>query len=100
MDNALKYSTPGGRIDVSLSRQDRNIVLEVTDTGIGIGTKDQERIFQRFYQVDKVRSRESGGTGLGLSIVKHIVQAHGGSIEVESRLGSGSTFRIILPSTG
>ena len=100
VDNALKYSTPGGRIDVSLSRQEQNVVLEVVDTGIGIGAKDRERIFQRFYQVDKVRSRESGGTGLGLSIVKHIVQAHGGSIEVESKLGSGSTFRIILPSAG
>ncbi len=97
IDNALKYSQQGGHIKVSLFKREHHNVLEVSDTGIGIGKKYQQRIFERFYQVDKARSRESGGTGLGLSIVKHIVQAHGGTIEVESVLGEGSTFRVILP---
>jgi len=97
IDNALKYSQQGGHIKVSLFKREHHTVLEVSDTGIGIGKKYQQRIFERFYQVDKARSRESGGTGLGLSIVKHIVQAHGGTIEVESVLGEGSTFRVILP---
>ncbi len=98
IDNALKYSQPGGSIKVSLIQNGQKAILEVTDTGIGISPKDQQRIFERFYQVDKVRSRESGGTGLGLSIVKHIVQAHQGTIEVESSLGAGSTFRVTLPA--
>ena len=97
IDNALKYSQQDGHIQVSLFKREHSTVLEVSDAGIGIGQKYQQRIFERFYQVDKARSRESGGTGLGLSIVKHIVQAHGGTIEVESSLGEGSTFRVILP---
>jgi two-component system phosphate regulon sensor histidine kinase PhoR len=95
VDNALKY-TPAGQIRVSARREGSSALLEVSDTGIGIPPTDRERIFERFYRVDKDRSRAVGGTGLGLSIVKHLVQAYGGSISVESRLNRGSMFRVRL----
>jgi two-component system phosphate regulon sensor histidine kinase PhoR len=97
LDNAVKYSREGG--DLRLSAQERNgeIALSVSDTGIGIGKNDLPRIFERFYRVDKARSRELGGTGLGLSIVKHIAQLHGGRVEAESEPGRGTTIRIVLP---
>ena len=72
-------------------------MLEVKDTGIGIAPEHHDRVFERFYRVDKARSRDVGGTGLGLSIVKHLAQSFGGSVELESQLGKGSTFRIHLP---
>ena len=97
LDNALKYTPEGGRVWVRLERQDNESVIEVQDTGIGIEPQDQERIFERFYRVDKARSRELGGTGLGLCIVKHIVIAHGGRVAVSSVPGTGSTFRVMLP---
>ncbi len=97
LDNAVKYTPAGGRVEVRLTTQDDEAVLEVADTGIGIEPRDQARIFERFYRVDTARSRELGGTGLGLSIVKHIVQAHGGTVSVESAPGRGSTFRVRLP---
>lgn len=97
IDNAIKYTPEGGEIRVSLKREANEAVLTVKDTGIGISDQYQERVFERFYRVDKVRSQSLGGTGLGLSIVKNIVEKHGGSIELESRLGSGSTFTIRLP---
>jgi signal transduction histidine kinase len=77
-----------------------NIVIEVKDTGSGIPPEHQPRVFERFYRVDKGRSRALGGTGLGLAIVKHIVLMHGGTVSVQSRPGAGSTFRITLPATG
>jgi two-component system phosphate regulon sensor histidine kinase PhoR len=97
LDNAVKYSREGG--DLRLAAQQRNgeIALSVSDSGIGIGKNDLPRIFERFYRVDKARSRELGGTGLGLSIVKHIAQLHGGRVEAESEPGQGTTIRILLP---
>ncbi len=97
VDNALKYTPEGGRIDVRWHTDDRYVCLEVEDTGIGIPERDLPRIFERFYRVDKARSREMGGTGLGLSIVKHLVQAMKGSVVATSRLGHGSTFHVRLP---
>jgi two-component system phosphate regulon sensor histidine kinase PhoR len=97
LDNAVRYSHPEGRITVRARRQGEEVVISVSDTGIGIPQADQERIFERFYRADAARSRESGGTGLGLSISKHLVEAHGGRIRVESEVGRGSTFSVILP---
>ena len=97
LDNAIKYSPEGGHVWVSLSQDQTGIRITVRDTGVGIAPKYHQRIFQRFYRVDKARSRELGGTGLGLSIVKHIVLAHGGVVKIDSEPGKGSTFIIILP---
>ena len=97
LDNAIQYNRPGGRVTLRVSADSRVCRVEVEDTGIGIPPGDLARVFERFYRVDKGRSRETGGTGLGLSIVKHIAEAHGGSVEVESRPGSGSRFALILP---
>lgn len=102
VDNALKYTPPGGRIIVRWGPGDdgpqRQVFLEVEDSGIGIPEADLPRIFERFYRVDKARSREMGGTGLGLSIVKHLVGTLHGSIRAASRLGHGSTFTVLLPA--
>lgn len=97
LDNAIKYSEPQSTIELSAQRSDRQVVIRVTDHGCGIPPEHLGRIFERFYRVDKARSRELGGTGLGLAIVKHISQAHGGKITVESTVGVGSTFTILLP---
>jgi two-component system phosphate regulon sensor histidine kinase PhoR len=97
LDNAIKYNRPDGRVTLRLSRSDGEAVFEVTDTGIGIPPEAIPRLFERFYRVDKGRAREEGGTGLGLAIVKHVAQTHGGQVEVESRAGQGSTFRVRLP---
>ncbi|MBN2809174.1 MAG: HAMP domain-containing protein [Deltaproteobacteria bacterium] len=99
LDNAIKYTPDGGHIWLRLREANGEAVIEVEDTGIGIEPDDKARIFERFYRVDKARSRELGGTGLGLAIVRHIVLAHKGRIEVDSLPGSGSTFRIYLPMT-
>jgi two-component system phosphate regulon sensor histidine kinase PhoR len=96
LDNALKYTEKGG-VTVSLKRKDGEVIIEVQDTGIGIAAEHLPRIFERFYTVDKARSRKLGGTGLGLSIVKHIVLLHGGKIQVKSDLGLGTTFIVTLP---
>ena len=98
LDNAVQYTPPGGRITVRAARQDAQIVVSVSDTGIGIPHAEQERIFERFYRVDAARSREVGGTGLGLAIAKHLVEAHGGRLTVESEVGRGSTFSVFLPA--
>jgi two-component system phosphate regulon sensor histidine kinase PhoR len=97
IDNAINYSDPGGRVEVEAEREGNGIVIRVRDQGCGIEKKHHTRIFERFYRVDKARSRKVGGTGLGLAIVKHIVQAHGGRITVESVPGGGSVFSIHLP---
>jgi heavy metal sensor kinase len=96
IDNAVKYTPEGGRITVGLHRKDGRAVAFVTDTGIGIAPEDLPHIFDRFWRTDKSRSREGGGAGLGLSIAKWIVDTHGGSIAVESDIGKGSTFSILI----
>ncbi|TAK33589.1 MAG: HAMP domain-containing protein [Chloroflexota bacterium] len=98
VDNALKYTPPGGRITLSLRHEQEWARLSVSDTGIGIPPENQDRVFDRFYRVDKARSRSRGGTGLGLSIVKAVAIAHGGSVRVQSKLGEGSTFIVLLPA--
>lgn len=98
VDNAVKYTPEGGRVNVVVARVDGGVLLTVEDTGIGIPHGEVDRIFDRFYRVDKARSRRLGGTGLGLAIVKDIVEAHGGKISVETELGKGSEFKVLLPT--
>ena len=98
LDNAIKYvDERNGKIRIAAFRSDNHVRLEVEDNGIGIAKDDLSRIFERFYRVDKARSRQLGGTGLGLSIVKHIVLSHKGDIEVRSRVNQGSVFSLLLP---
>jgi two-component system, OmpR family, phosphate regulon sensor histidine kinase PhoR len=97
VDNAIKYTPNGGRITVRWSATADSVIFEVEDTGVGIPQEDLPRVFERFYRVDKARSRAVGGTGLGLSIVKHLVQAMKGQVRVASTLGKGTTFRVSLP---
>jgi two-component system, OmpR family, sensor histidine kinase SenX3 len=97
LDNAVKYSEEGGKVEFSSEVEGFNVVISVRDHGIGIPARDLERIFERFYRVDRTRSRATGGTGLGLAIVRHVAQAHGGEVSVESEEGKGSTFRLKLP---
>lgn len=97
ISNAIKYNVPHGKIDVRVRHKERDVVIEVEDTGIGISQEDQERIFQRFYRVDKQRTKTIPGTGLGLSIVKHVVMNYGGNIKVESKLNQGTTMIVTLP---
>ncbi len=97
MDNAIKYTPRGGEVRIELMRRDKKAVVRVMDTGIGIPKEDQVHIFDRFYRVDKARSRETGGTGLGLSIVKQVLSLHSGSISVSSEEEKGSTFTVELP---
>jgi two-component system phosphate regulon sensor histidine kinase PhoR len=97
LDNALHYSDAGSRVLVEVCEEGPWAVLRVKDTGLGIPRDAQERVFERFYRVDQARSRDTGGTGLGLSIVRHIVEQHGGTVELESAVGVGSTFTVRLP---
>lgn len=96
VQNAIRYNTPNGYVNILVEQRDGNAVLQVSDTGIGIPKADQSRVFERFYRVDKSRSRETGGTGLGLAIVKHIVELHNGTIRLESEVGKGTKIRIEL----
>ena len=98
MENGIKYNTPGGKLTVSLRRAEDNAILEVSDTGVGIPEDAVEHIFERFYRVDKARSRASGGSGLGLSIVRTIVQRNRGQIQVSSAPGQGTTFTVTFPA--
>jgi two-component system phosphate regulon sensor histidine kinase PhoR len=100
IDNAVKYSDDGSQVRITAGQKKREVAIEFADQGSGIPKKHLPRLFERFYRVDKARSRKLGGTGLGLAIVKHIVQAHGGHITVESALGQGSTFTVHLPLVG
>jgi two-component system sensor histidine kinase SenX3 len=97
VSNAIAYSPPGSLVSISRRRRGENIEIAVTDRGIGIARKDQERVFERFFRADKARSRATGGTGLGLAIVKHVAANHNGSIGLWSQLGTGSTFTLSIP---
>lgn len=97
IDNAIKYTPSGGRVELRVVRDGDEVTFSVADTGEGIPPEDLQRIFERFYRVDKARSRQRGGTGLGLSICKWIAEAHGGRISAESELGRGSKFHVFLP---
>jgi two-component system, OmpR family, sensor histidine kinase SenX3 len=98
VDNAIKYSEVGSAVQVKVTADEDRIEIAVADHGIGIPSRDLERVFERFYRVDRARSRDTGGTGLGLSIVRHVAGNHGGEVFVESREGEGSTFRLRLPN--
>ncbi len=99
VDNAIKYSEPGAAVSVGAGRTDDRACLWVRDQGIGIPRRDQERIFERFYRVDRARSRSTGGTGLGLAIVRHVAAYHGGDVTVDSVEGEGSVFTLCLPAS-
>ena len=96
-DNAIKYNHPGGSVKVSITEEGSSVRLIVQDTGIGIAPEHQEKVFERFYRVDKSHSKQSGGTGLGLSIVKHAVQYHHGRIVIDSEYGKGTTITAYFP---
>ena len=96
IDNAIKYNREGGDVLVSTEFHEGKVRIVVADTGAGIADEHLTRIFERFYRIDKDRSREVGGTGLGLAIVKHIVEAHGGKVEVRSTVGKGTSFSFML----
>ena len=98
LSNALRYTAPGGRVDLRVRREDGWAVLEVADTGVGIAPEDLKHVFTRFWRGEKSRSRATGGSGIGLAIVHELVRAHDGRIDVESRPGTGSTFRVSLPT--
>jgi two-component system phosphate regulon sensor histidine kinase PhoR len=98
VDNAIGYTPAGGRVDVEVRAAPGRVLLVVRDTGIGIPQRDLPRIFERFYRVDRARSRETGGTGLGLAIVKHVAENHGASLDVRSELGAGTTFEVAFPT--
>lgn len=97
IDNAVKYTAAGGHVTIRMAPGDGIVTVEVRDSGIGIPQEHLPRIFERFYRADKARSAQTGGAGLGLAIASWIVNVHGGSIEVQSRAGEGSTFRVSLP---
>jgi two-component system sensor histidine kinase SenX3 len=98
IDNALRYTPPGGEVEIDVKAYPDEVTLMVRDTGVGIPVRELPRVFERFYRVDRARSRETGGTGLGLSIVRHVAENHGGTVSVTSELGAGSTFTVQLPS--
>jgi two-component system sensor histidine kinase SenX3 len=97
IDNAIRYTPSGGRVTISIRCDDASVVLRISDTGIGIASRELDRIFERFYRADPARSRETGSTGLGLAIVKHVAEIHDGRVEARSVLGAGSTFTVTLP---
>ena len=98
IDNAIKYTNEGGKVEVRTKEENEKAIIEVEDNGIGIPDEYQDRIFERFFRVDKSRSKAVGGTGLGLAIVKHACIVNGGDIEVESKVGKGSIFRVTFDS--
>jgi signal transduction histidine kinase len=99
LDNAIRYTAQQGEISLTVQAENGEAIFRISDTGVGIPLRDQARVFERFYRVDKGRSRDQGGTGLGLAIVKHVADLHGGHVWVTSQLGEGSTFTVSLPLT-
>jgi len=97
LDNAIRYTPAPGTVSISLRREEQMAVVAIADTGVGIPAEDMPFIFERFYRVDKSRSRAEGGTGLGLAICRYIAEAHGGKIQVQSQVQVGSTFSVWLP---
>jgi two-component system phosphate regulon sensor histidine kinase PhoR len=97
VDNAIKYTDNGGKVNVTTDIEGNDYLVSVEDNGVGISKVHQKKLFERFYRVDKARSRSAGGTGLGLAIVKHIVLAFNGTIELESEVGRGSKFTVRIP---
>jgi two-component system phosphate regulon sensor histidine kinase PhoR len=97
LDNAVKFNRPNGEVRVDAHSTDGTAQITISDTGIGIPSEDLPRVFERFYRVDKARSREMGGTGLGLSIVKHVIEQMGGTVAVSSQVGQGSRFTLTVP---
>ena len=97
LDNAIRYTPSGGTVHVTVSAEGNEVIMRVEDSGVGIPSKDIPRVFERFYRVDRARSRETGGTGLGLAIVRHVAENHEGTVTVRSELGRGSTFEVRLP---
>jgi signal transduction histidine kinase len=95
----VRYTPPGGTVEIAVEAGEQEAMLTVRDTGVGIPARELPRVFERFYRIDRARSRGTGGTGLGLSIVRHVAENHGGSIEAESELGTGTTFTVRLPSS-
>lgn len=98
IDNAIRYARTGGNVEVAMRSENGSVILRVADDGLGIPSRDLPRIFERFYRVDRARSRETGGTGLGLAIVRHVAENHGGTVTVSSELGRGSSFEVVLPA--
>ena len=98
VDNAIKYTPDNRNVWIEVKNENNNLVIKVKDNGVGIPKEDIDRIFERFYRVDKARSRDVGGTGLGLAIIKHIVKSLGGYINVKSELGKGSEFTVTIPN--
>ena len=99
IDNSIKYSHEGQTVQIALESGDDNVTVSVTDRGRGISEEDIPRVFERFYRADKSRTRKEKGTGLGLAIVKHLTKSVGGDVDLQSRLGEGTTFKVILPVT-
>jgi two-component system phosphate regulon sensor histidine kinase PhoR len=97
LDNAVKFTSEAGDVYIEAGQKDSDVVLTITDTGIGISKEEVQRLGERFYRVDRSRSRDLGGTGLGLSIVKHLMIAHGGKMEIESQLGHGTKVSLFFP---
>jgi two-component system phosphate regulon sensor histidine kinase PhoR len=97
VDNAVKYNRVNGSVNITVLPSDKNIILIVADTGIGIPEEDQQRVFERFYRVDKSRSKKISGSGIGLSIVKHIVEYHKGKLVLNSEVDKGTEVKVILP---
>jgi len=97
VENGIKYNISGGKLTITVHREEDNAILKVQDTGVGIPEESLSHVFERFYRVDKARSRKSGGSGLGLSIVRNMVERNGGQIFLESRIGVGTTFTVVFP---